>query len=370
MSGVLEGVTVLQLAGIGPVPFCGMLLADMGAEVIVVERADASREVTPASALIDRRKHRVFLDLKSTDGVAAALKIGSKCDILLEGMRPGTAERLGLGPEHFHALNPALVYGRMTGWGQTGPLAQAAGHDLNYLALSGAAWYAGQAGLPPVPPPTLVGDLGGGALYLAVGVLAATLRARATGRGDVVDAAIVDGTAHLSSLLLMLRASGELPDARGESWIDGSPWYRCYQCADGLFVSVGAMEPAFFVALMQTLGLADEFPRHSQHDKSRWPAMQARMEAVFASANRSSWCERLEGSDACFAPVLTFEEAARHPHNQHRGLYRQDRGFLEANAAPRFVAFPAPAQSERTGISAIAMWLAESGIPHVLDGTP
>jgi len=343
MKGVLSGVRVLQLAGIGPVPFCGMLLADLGADVIVVEHPGTAHAPNRAADLVNRGKRSIFLDLKTTAGVANALKIGARCDILIEGMRPCLAERLGLGPKAFHVLHPGLVYGRMTGWGQDGPLALAAGHDLNYIALSGTAWFAGNAGQPPVPPPTLVGDLGGGALYLALGVLSAVLHARVTGSGQVVDAAIVDGTAHLNSLLLSLRASGELSDKRGSSWIDGSPWYRCYRCSDGNYVSVGALEAKFFATLMAALGLAVEFPPESQFDKTRWPAMQARMGEVFASAPRESWCRQLEGSDACFAPVLNPAEAAVHPHNVERRIYRNDRGFLEPAAAPRFSGFPGQA---------------------------
>jgi crotonobetainyl-CoA:carnitine CoA-transferase CaiB-like acyl-CoA transferase len=340
MTGVLAGVRVLQLAGIGPVPFCGMHLADLGADVIVVDSPASAGAVHQAADLINRGKRSVMLDLKTTDGVASALRIGARCDILIEGMRPGVAERLGLGPEDFRKVNPALVYGRMTGWGQGGPLAPSAGHDLNYLALSGAAWFAGNPGEPPVPPPTLVGDLGGGALYLTIGVLSALLHARASGVGQTVDAAIVDGAAHLTSLLLSLRASGELGDQRGKDWIDGSPWYRCYRTADGHFVSVGALEAKFFAALMKALGLDTEFPARSQFDKSQWPTMRARLEAIFAGASRETWIQRFEGVDACFAPVLDPAEAAVHPHNVHRGIYRQDRGFLEAAPAPRFSGFP------------------------------
>lgn len=337
MSAILSGVTVLELAGIGPVPFCGTLLADLGANVIVIERAGAAgRKQDAAARLMNRGKRSVSLDLKSGEGAELALQIGAKCDALIEGMRPGVAERLGLGPEAFRELNPRMVYGRMTGWGQSGPLAAAAGHDLNYLALSGAAWFSGTAGLPPVPPPTLVGDLGGGAMYLAVGVLAALLNARSTGVGQVVDAAIVDGAAHLSTLLLSLRAAGQLPDERGRSWIDGSPWYRCYPCQDGQFISVGALEPQFFATLMRLLDLEAEFGPATQFDQSAWPRMEQRLAELFASATRDAWCDRLEGTDACFAPVLSPGEAAGHPHNVARGIYSSSRGFLEAAPAPRF----------------------------------
>jgi crotonobetainyl-CoA:carnitine CoA-transferase CaiB-like acyl-CoA transferase len=341
MSGILTGVTVLELAGLGPVPFCGTLLADLGAEVIVIDRVDAAkRKPDPSARLMNRGKRSVTLDLKSAEGVELALKIGARCDALIEGMRPGVAERLGLGPQAFKKLNPKLVYGRMTGWGQCGPLASAPGHDINYISLSGAAWFGGTAGLPPVPSPTLPGDLGGGAMYLVVGLLAGLLNARSSGTGQVVDAAIVDGSAHLTMLLLSLRAAGQLPDERGRSWIDGSPWYRCYACKDGKFVSVGALEPQFFSALMIGMGLQEEFPASSQFDQSTWPQMERRMSELFANATRDWWCERLEGTDACFAPVLTPGEAVQHPHNVARGIYSTDRGFLEAAPAPRFSGFP------------------------------
>lgn len=347
MPGVLAGIRVLQLAGIGPVPFCGMHLADLGADVIVVDSPSSTRSGSRADEVMNRGKRSVVLDLKTADGVEKALRIGARCDILIEGMRPGVAERLGLGPEDLHKVNPALVYGRMTGWGQNGPLAASAGHDLNYLALSGAAWFAGTPGEPPVPPPTLVGDLGGGALYLTIGVLSALLNARTSGVGQTVDAAIVDGAAHLSSLLLSLRAAGELGDQRGQDWIDGSPWYQCYRTGDGQFVSVGALESKFFAVLMKTLGLEGEFPAISQFDKNQWPAMRHRMEQVFASASCEAWVQRFDGVDACFAPVLDPAAAALHPHNVHRGIYRQDRGFLEAAPAPRFSDFPLPATALR-----------------------
>ncbi|RYE42709.1 MAG: CoA transferase [Hyphomicrobiales bacterium] len=340
-TGILSGVTILELAGIGPVPFCGTFLADLGAKVIVVERVGAGeRPQSPAARLMNRGKRSITLNLRSPEGIALALKLGAQCDAVIEGMRPGVAERLGVGPHQFHAINSRLVYGRMTGWGQSGPLANAAGHDLNYVALSGAAWFAGAAGSAPTPPPTMVGDIGGGALYLTVGVLAALLHAKATGKGQVVDAAIVDGTAHMSNLLLSLGAAGELDETRGSSWIDGSPWYRCYGCADGRWVAVGALEPQFFAELMKKLGLDAEFSSDSQFDKSRWAAMEHRMAQVFSAQPRDAWCQLLEGSDACFAPVLTPSEAASHPHMVERRTYSTHRGFLEAAAAPRFSGFP------------------------------
>jgi len=340
MSKILAGIRVLELAGIGPSPFCGMLLADLGADVIVVQAPAERNAAAVEGDLIHRGKRGIMLDLKSADGVVAALSIGRHCDAVIEGMRPGVAERLGLGPAEFSAVNPKIVFGRITGWGQTGPLAMAAGHDINYVGVSGAGWFSGQPGQPPVPPPTLVGDVGGGALYLAVGLLAAILRARECGRGDVIDAAIIDCSAHLTSLLLSLRATGTLTDDRGGDkgggWIDGAPWYRCYRCSDGKHVALGGLEGKFFDNLMAGLGLSRQFGPESQFDQSRWPEMAQRLTELFASAPRDTWLANMPIDESCFGPVLTPGEAAEHPHNRARGVYTSERGFLEATAAPRF----------------------------------
>jgi acetyl-CoA hydrolase len=342
---VLSGVRIVELAGLGPGPFCGMLLADLGAEVTLVERVGGGDSIDfGATAIFNRGKRSIALDLKAPEAVELVLRLVERADGLVEGMRPGVMERLGLGPEVCLRRNPRLAYGRMTGWGQSGPLAARAGHDLNYLGLSGAAWFASPPGQPPFPPPTLVGDLGGGALYLAVGVLAAILHARSGGPGQVVDAAIVDGSAHLLNLLLSLKGSGQLGPSRGESILDGPHWSRCYRCADGRYVSVQAVEPRFYATLLERLGLAsDRDLAEHQYDPARWPDLSRRLEALFATRTRDAWCALVAGSDACLGPVLDPDEAARHPHNVARGTFTAPDGVLQAAPAPRFPGAPAPA---------------------------
>ncbi len=341
--GVLTGVRVVEIAGLGPAPFCGMLLADMGADVVLVERGGA-KGGDPLSlgrnAIVNRGKRSIALDLKDPAAVDAVLRLVDGADALIEGMRPGVMERLGLGPEPCLARNPRLVYGRMTGWGQDGPLAQAAGHDINYIALSGALWFSGAPGQAPMAPPTLVGDLGGGALYLAMGVLAALLSARATGAGQVIDAAIVDGSASLMNLLLSAHAAGQQPLERGRGLLDGPHWYGSYACADGLFVSVGALEPQFNTLLFAKLGLAGDPDFANAYDARRWPALRERLAALFATQPRAHWVALLEGTDACFAPVLTPREALAHPHLAAREVYSERDGLLQAAPAPRFSATP------------------------------
>jgi crotonobetainyl-CoA:carnitine CoA-transferase CaiB-like acyl-CoA transferase len=334
----LAGTRVVEIAGLGPGPFCGMLLADLGADVVLVERTEDGRALTDlgSAGIHNRGKRSIAVDLKSEGGIDAVLRIVGRADALIEGMRPGVMEQLGLGPDVCRARNRRLVYGRMTGWGQTGPLAQAAGHDNNYLALSGALWHAGNPGEPPVAPPTLVGDIGGGALYLAVGILAGILNARASGVGTVVDCAIVDGSAHLTNLLLALRGAGQFSSERGQSLLDGPHWFNTYRCGDGNFITVGALEPQFYALLLAKLGLAGDADFVDGYDKTRWPELTARFAALFATRTRDEWCELLEGTDSCFAPVLTPEEAARHPHNAARGVYSERGGLLQANPAPRF----------------------------------
>lgn len=340
--GVLSGITVIELAGIGPGPFCGMLLADLGADVILIERLAASGVVADlgASAIHHRGKRSIAVDIKSPRGRELVLRLVERADALIEGMRPGVMERLGLGPTECQARNPRLVVGRVTGWGQTGPLAQAAGHDNNYIALSGALWYASQPGQPPVAPTTLIGDLAGGALYLAIGLLAALLSARSTGRGDVVDAAMVDGSAHLMNLLLAMRAGGNMPTERGTGLLDGPHWFNTYRCADGGYITLGSLEPQFHAVLLDKLGLADDPMFSDGYDPRRWPAQRMQFEQLFASRTREQWCALLEGSDACFAPVLAPEEAARHPHLVARNVYSDRDGMLQANPAPRFASRP------------------------------
>jgi len=336
---MLSGLRVVEFEGLGPGPFCGMLLADLGADVVLIERAggvDAG-----AAGIYKRGKRSIVLDLKTGAHRDAALAIVAGADALIEGMRPGVMERLGLGPEEARARNKKLVYGRLTGWGQTGPLSRAAGHDINYAALAGALWYAGghdaQAGArPPVPPPTLVGDVGGGALYLAVGILAGVMRARETGEGTVIDAAIVDGAAHMMNLLYSLRAAGGLPEARGGSMLDGAHFYDVYECADGGWISIGPLEPKFYAELVRRLGLEGDAAFAGQYDRERWPALKQRLRALFGEKPRAHWVDLLHGTDVCFAPVLSPAEALDDPHMRARGVLREVGGVLQAAAAPRF----------------------------------
>jgi alpha-methylacyl-CoA racemase len=336
-------VRILEIAGLGPAPFCGMLLADMGAEVILVERIESGApdpHDLGRNAIVHRGKRSIALDLKDPRAIDTVLRLAETVDALIEGMRPGVMERLGLGPEICLARQPRLVYGRMTGWGQEGPLAQAAGHDINYIALSGALWFSGAPGTPPMAPPTLVGDLGGGALYLALGVLAGILRARQGGSGQVVDAAIVDGSANLMNLLLSVHAAGLQPMERGRGLLDGPHWYGSYACSDGLFVSIGALEAQFNQLLFDKLGLAGDPDFSRPYDPRQWARLRQRLTALFATRPRSHWVDLLEGSDACFSPVLTPAEAARHPHMAARGVYIERDGVLQAAPAPRFCGTP------------------------------
>jgi len=356
--GPLAGKRIVEIAGIGPCPFAGMMLADMGADVVLVERktregGTAGDSLDPRFTIMNRGKRSIAIDLKADGAVDVVLRLVAGADGLIEGFRPGVMERLGLGPDVCHAVNPRLVYGRMTGWGQTGPLAQAAGHDLNYIALSGAAWYGGRGDSPPTAPPTLVGDIGGGAMVLVVGLLAALIGAESTGRGQVVDAAVVDGSALATTLLGALYAAGLWRRERIANMLDGaSPWYDTYECADGKFVSVAALEPAFYRQLIDKLGLAADPDFDDQFDARRWPAQKARVAALFRTKSRAHWCDLLEGTDACFAPVLDFEEARAHPHNRARGVFTTVDGIGQPAPAPRFsetpsaVASPPPARGE------------------------
>jgi crotonobetainyl-CoA:carnitine CoA-transferase CaiB-like acyl-CoA transferase len=342
--GVLDGIRVVEIAGIGPGPFCGMLLADMGADVILVERVSGSTGDPlnmGKNAIVNRGKRSLALDLKDARAIDAVLKLVERADALIEGMRPGVMERLGLGPDSCLARNPKLVYGRMTGWGQSGPLAQTAGHDLNFIALSGALWYSGEPGKPPLAPPTLVGDMGGGALYLAMGLLAGILNVQRGGAGQVVDAAVVDGSASLMNLLLSLHAAGQMPIERGRGILDGPHWCGTYACADGHFVSVQALEPQFNALLFGKLGLGDDPEFSRPYDPGCYARLRERLAALFATQPRRHWVDLLEGSDACFAPVLTPAEAMTHPHMAARGVYAERDGVLQAAPAPRFSASPA-----------------------------
>lgn len=332
--GVLNGIRIVEFEGLGPCPFCGMLFADLGADVILIERkggADMGR-----GAVFNRGKRSIALDLKNEAARDIALDIIATADALIEGMRPGVMERLGLGPDVARARNQKLVYGRLTGWGQTGPLAHTAGHDINYVARSGAAWYAGGEGSSPTPPPTLVGDVGGGSLYLAIGVLAGVLRARETGEGAVVDAAIVDGSAHMMNLLYSLRAAGGLPDERGASMLDGAHFYSAYECADGKWLSVGPLEPKFYLEFLQKLELQEDKTFINQFDHEQWPSMKARLADIIKRERREHWEKLFDGSDACVAPILPPAEAEQDAHMKSRGALREIDGVLQAVAAPRF----------------------------------
>ncbi|MFI4932229.1 MAG: CaiB/BaiF CoA transferase family protein [Burkholderiales bacterium] len=340
MKPPLQGIKVIEFEGIGPGPLAGRMLADMGAEVTVIARpqkgAVNERLGGQGESPMRRGKRVAVLDLKQPAAVADAMALVAAADALIEGNRPGVMERLELGPADCAARNPKLVYGRMTGWGQSGPLAQAAGHDLNYVALTGLLSLSAHPGRRPMVPPTVIGDAAG-ALGLAFGIACALLDARTSGHGRVVDGAIVDVVAMLGGIAQMVRASGQL-DGPEPSPFHDSPFYDTYACADGRFITLGALEPQFYALLLDKLGLADVDPA-AQYDKASWPSLKARFAALFASKPRAHWCELLEGSDVCFAPVLSLAEAARHPHNVARCIYRTGAdGAIEVAAAPRFQA--------------------------------
>ncbi|MEL6677463.1 MAG: CaiB/BaiF CoA-transferase family protein [Pseudomonadota bacterium] len=339
--GPLSGVKTVEFAGLGPGPFCGMILADLGADVVLIERPGARDLLGQERDLLQRGKRKVTLDLKSDDGAATALDLVASADLLIEGFRPGVMERLGLGPDACHARNPRLVYGRMTGWGQEGPRAETAGHDINYIALAGALHGIGAEA--PVPPLNLLGDFGGGALYLAVGLLAGLHHARATGQGQVVDAAIVDGTAHLMTMIHSLAAAGVWQDRRASNVLDGAAhFYRNYACADGKYIAVGSIEPQFYAALLKGAGVAaGEFS--DQADPARWPALAERLAEVFATRPRSAWLEIFDGTDACVAPVLSMAESVADPHLTARGTYTEVEGITQPSPAPRFSRTPGAA---------------------------
>jgi alpha-methylacyl-CoA racemase len=337
--GPLAGLRVIELAGIGPGPMCAMLLGDLGADVVRIDRTEASGlgvPVAPKHDTTSRSRRSVALDLKGEAGRDAALRLVARADVLIEGFRPGVAERLGLGPDECLARHPGLVYGRMTGFGQTGPLAHAAGHDLNYIALSGALAAIGPAGGGPVPPLNLVGDYGGGALYLAFGVMAALWERQRSGRGQVVDAAMVDGAASLASMFYGLAAAGAWSTERGANLLDGgAPFYACYACADGAWISLAALEPKFFATFARLSGLDTRFVAR-QYDRRAWPELRAAIAALFASRPRAEWCERLEGTDACVAPVLDLKEAPRHRQAVERAAFVEVGGVVQPAPAPRF----------------------------------
>ncbi|MEI7783277.1 MAG: CaiB/BaiF CoA-transferase family protein [Betaproteobacteria bacterium] len=340
--GPLQGLKVIELAGIGPGPMAAMLLADMGATVLRVDRKEPASLGVPRPLKYDlllRNRRSLPLDLKQPAAVQLVLDMVSRSDVLIEGFRPGVTERMGLGPETCLARNPGLIYGRITGWGQTGPMAQDVGHDLNYIALTGALHAFGRAGQPPAPPINLVGDFGGGTLYLVMGVLAALYERHVSGKGQVVDAAMVDGVASLMTQPHGSFAAGVISTERGTNPTDsGAPFYDAYACSDGLWVSLAAVETKFYAQALQVLQLpellADQWKRQS------WPAAKARIAERFASRSRAQWCEAFEGVEACFAPVLTLEEAPQHPHLKERGVYAEIDGVTQPMPAPRFSRTP------------------------------
>ena len=339
MAGSLAGIRVIEMAGMGPGPFCGMLLADMGADVVRVERlaaTDRGIDFPPRFDLLNRNKRSVAIDLKSLEGKATLLRLIDNADALIEGFRPGVMERLGVGPEDCLARNAKLVYGRITGWGQSGPLAQAAGHDLNYVALAGAIHGIGPALGKPAVPLNLIGDFGGGALYLAMGLLAGVLEARQSGHGQVVDTAMVDGVASLMTMQYGLMQMGLWKGARGQNLLDGgAPFYDVYETADSKHVSVAVIERRFYEELLEKIGLKGEV-LPGQNDHRNWHKLRARLSEVFATRTRDEWCALLEGSDACFAPVLDPMEAVKHPHNAARGTYTEVDGVVQPQPSPRF----------------------------------
>ncbi len=350
MSGPLKGLKVIEFGGIGPGPFCAMMLADMGADVIRLDRkADKGKDrgepaflTSGRRSVLHRGRRSLAVDLKSAQDRDKVLALIDGADALIEGYRPGVMERLGLGPAVLLQRNPRLVFGRMTGWGQDGPLAPAAGHDINYIALSGALATIGRKVGGPIAPAAMIGDLGGGGMMLAFGIMCAIFEARSSGRGQVVDAAVLDGAALLSAIVCELRGIGHWKDEREANLLDGgSHFYDTYECADGRWISVGALEPQFYALMLAKLGISDpEFQR--QRDPAAWPSLKAKVAAIFRSQPSAHWCTLLEGSDVCFGPVLTTHEAARHPHNVARSTFFENEGVVQPSPAPRFSRTSAP----------------------------
>jgi alpha-methylacyl-CoA racemase len=365
VSGPLTGIRVVEVGGIGPSPFCAMMLADMGADVLRVDRASAvtprDEYEWPPDYLLNRGRRSVGVDFKHAEGVEVLLRLAAQADVLIEGFRPGVAERLGIGPDEVRARNPRLVYGRMTGWGQTGPYARHPGHDINYISLSGALHSIGRAGGPPAPPLNLVGDFGGGGMLLAVGVLAALIEARTSGEGQTVDAAMLDGSSLLATMFYGMRDMGQWDGGRGGNLLDGgAPFYDVYETADGKYVSIGSMEAKFYANLLAALGLeGEELP--AQYDQSGWPELRRRFTDIFRSRTRDEWCDRLEDAEVCFAPVLDLDEARTFAQNRERGVFVEHDGVVQPAPAPRFdrtpsaIAGPAPAPGEHTA-EALADW--------------
>ena len=364
--GPPHGIKIVEFAALGPAPMGAMILADLGAEVVRIERKlppgakPGSELFDPELDILNRSRRVVTLDLKKPEGLAAARQLIAGADILIEGFRPGVMERLGLGPDECLGSNPRLVFGRMTGWGQTGPQANAAGHDINYLSLSGALHAIGEPGGKPVVPLNLVADCGGGAMLLVVGVLAALLEARTSGQGQVVDAAMTDGSALLMTMMYTLKAMGDWTQQRGSNLLDGGAhFYDTYRCADGKYISIGPIEPQFYALFLDKTGLTD--PDFSQQwDRARWPELKVRLAAHLATRSRDAWCALLEGTDACVAPVLDMDEAPEHPHNRARGTFIEVGGVVQPAPAPRFSrstpAKPRPPLTGATGEDVLADW--------------
>ncbi len=339
--GPLKGLRVVEFAGLGPAPFAAMLMADMGADVVLLERSTGDNLLGIDYDVLKRGKRSVSADLKTAQGFEVAKQLVSCADVLIEGFRPGVMERLRLGPEAFREANPALVYARMTGWGQDGPLAQSAGHDINYIALSGALSAFGETDGKPIMPANLLGDFGGGALYLAFGIMAAVHEARDSGKGQVVDVAISDCTAHLSTMLHGLLFNGQWQDQRGSNLLDGGAHhYNSYRCADNQWISVAPLEPKFYAEFLSKLGLSDDPRFGSSMDAARWTECKGLLEELFLSKSRSHWCDLLEGTDCCFAPVLGLGEAPQHPHNIERRVFETHDDCVQPAPAPRFSRTP------------------------------
>ena len=360
MRPVLDGVRVIELAGIGPAPFCAMMLADHGAEVIRIDRPGGSDPLAQDQRrdVLLRSRRSITLDLKQPEAIEIVARLAETADGLIEGFRPGVAERLGLGPDTLMQRNPALVYGRMTGWGQDGPLSDKAGHDLNYISINGCLGALGADGTPPPPPLNLIGDYGGGGMMLAFGFVAALLAARQSGEGRVIDCSMAEGSAALMAGMWSLTHNGMWDKGRGQNLLDGgAPFYACYACADGGFVAIGAIEAQFYARLIDALGLDGDPLFAAQHDQSKWPAMKARLAEIFASAPRASWTERLLHRDCCYTEVLTMAEAPTHDHNRARGSYLEADGWMQPHPAPRFAG---------TGVVAPRMWQRDSDRMEIL----
>ncbi|WP_379923411.1 CaiB/BaiF CoA transferase family protein [Erythrobacter sp. R86502] len=353
-SGPLAGLRVLEFSGIGPGPHVAMLLADLGADVVRVERPG----VAPGNPVVERARHRLAVDLKSDDGKAQVRAAAEKADVLIEGFRPGVMERLGLGPDALHSANPRLVYARITGWGQDGPLAQAAGHDINYIAITGALAAIGKQGETATPPQNLVGDFGGGSMYCAFGIMAALYERERSGKGQVVDAAIVDGTTSLMSFFFGMRHMPHLSAERGKGMLGGAAhFYRCFACADGKEISLGSIEPQFYAEMLARSGAPEELAK-GQMNPANWDDYTEKLAAMFLTKTQSEWCALLEGSDACFAPVLAMDDARNHPHMKAREAYVEHDGIWHTAPAPRFSRTPGIVRSSADdGADVVARWM-------------